>query len=232
MPDYCLFCHPQGIDPAGGQIVTTGVTCVSCHGAYSDDHPPAVMPIRRTTELCGSCHSATYHEWKSSGHGLQSITCVSCHSVHSQTTRGEQGQFLCQSCHAERFHDFLSTAHGKAGLTCVRCHLGNRPHDVQGMRTSSRVSPSHTFVARIEVCLECHRDSIHDVRAMLTPAAQAPAQPGQGTPTGVAGTPVSPAVAPRPTPAGSLDLTWAGAAVAGLLLGVAVTWVTLRGRPG
>jgi nitrate/TMAO reductase-like tetraheme cytochrome c subunit len=231
VPEYCSFCHPNGIDTSAGPIATTGVTCVSCHGPYTDDHPPVVMPIQRTTEFCGSCHSATFHEWQSSGHGRQGITCVSCHAVHSQTTRAAEGQFLCISCHAERFHDFSEAAHGKANLTCVRCHMGDRPHDVEGVRTTSRVSPSHTFVAQIEVCLECHRDTIHNSQAVLTPGVEATSQPS-GTLTAPLPIATSPPIASsRPSPAGTLDVTWAGGALAGLLLGFAVAWVTIRGRP-
>ncbi len=229
-PDYCRFCHPQGIDAAGGSVATTGVTCTSCHGAYTDDHPPAIMPIRRTTEFCAACHTATYHEWQSSGHGREGIACVSCHAVHSQTTRGTQSKYLCISCHAERFHDFLGTAHGKADVSCVQCHLGTGPNDVAGIKTSSRVSPSHTFVARVEICLDCHRDSIHDQRTAAesgtTPAAQTAQSTAQPRPTAA----VTLAAGSQASQAGTLDLTWAGGALAGLVLGFAVAWVTIRGR--
>ncbi|MGZ9164660.1 MAG: cytochrome c3 family protein, partial [Anaerolineales bacterium] len=58
-PGACLVCHTTGYDPATATFKENGVTCEACHGPAPADHPKTPMPVDRSTDLCGRCHSDT-----------------------------------------------------------------------------------------------------------------------------------------------------------------------------
>ena len=60
-PGACLVCHVTGYDPASGTWKEDGVSCEACHGpvpaAHSTDPIDNPVPVDRTSDLCGRCHS-------------------------------------------------------------------------------------------------------------------------------------------------------------------------------
>jgi hypothetical protein len=109
--EACTGCHAPGPLVAGEPPALRherreeGVTCTTCHLSTAPGAAPLTMrgpasrslpvevhpvvaedPLYRSSELCGSCHTATFAEWKAAplpGSGDQP-TCQSCHmpSVH------------------------------------------------------------------------------------------------------------------------------------------------------
>ena len=69
-PGACLVCHTTGYDPATATYKADGVTCEACHGPAPADHPKTPMPIDRSTDLCGRCHSDTRH-WSQTAHAAR-----------------------------------------------------------------------------------------------------------------------------------------------------------------
>ena len=57
------------------------MTCEQCHEPYTADHPPERVPVDRTGEICGTCHTVTYDEWEGSVHHQVGTDCLSCHDV-------------------------------------------------------------------------------------------------------------------------------------------------------
>lgn len=168
-PGACLVCHTTGYDPATATYKADGVTCEACHGPAPADHPKSPMPIDRTTDLCGRCHSDTrfgWQDWKVSTHYQRGMDCATCHDPHSAslkkmtTTEGEtidDVSALCINCHQEHSMDFPYTSHNKEGVSCVDCHLnhleeGTEPHTV----------PDHSFNASLDSCNTCHAEQMHN----------------------------------------------------------------------
>ncbi len=170
-PGACLVCHTTGYDPATATYEAEGVTCVACHGPAPTDHPKSPMPVNRTTDLCGQCHSDTrfgWQDWKVSTHYQRGMDCATCHDPHSaalktvpgtdaeKSTTDEVSQ-LCINCHKESSMDFPYTAHHQRGVSCVDCHVN---HLENAERTAHTV-PDHSFNASLQSCNTCHADQMH-----------------------------------------------------------------------
>jgi predicted CXXCH cytochrome family protein len=69
-PVECLGCHVTGYDPGSSTWEAGGVTCERCHNPAPAKHPQDPMPVSRSSELCGDCHTETYFQWQASVHGL------------------------------------------------------------------------------------------------------------------------------------------------------------------
>lgn len=155
---YCLACHTTGYDANTTKFVFEGVTCESCHGAYKEGHPPAVMEVKEEAELCGSCHtgvhSPTYEEWLVSSHARGNVECANCHLGHSLDLRAENLSELCGTCHHQAYE---GSVHSIEGLTCNGCHM------YTGLERTEFRSTGHTFEIAPEVCAGCH-GMIHSKR--------------------------------------------------------------------
>ena len=168
-PGACLVCHTTGYDPATATYKADGVTCEACHGPAPADHPKTPMPVDRTTDLCGRCHSDTrfgWQDWKVSTHYQRGMDCATCHDPHSAslkkmtTPEGEavdDVSALCINCHQEHSMDFPYTAHNQKGVSCVDCHLN---HLEEGNQEPHTV-PDHSFNASLDSCNTCHAEQMH-----------------------------------------------------------------------
>jgi predicted CXXCH cytochrome family protein len=168
-PGACLVCHVTGYDPATATWQQDGVSCEACHGPQVAEHPKEPMPVYRTADLCGRCHSDTrfgWQEWKVSAHYQRDMTCTVCHDPHTAALKnitGEYGQTmdtsgLCLNCHKDYAMKFPYSAHSQKGIKCVDCHLRHLgdtdPSEIHSM-------PDHSFTANIATCTKCHADQMH-----------------------------------------------------------------------
>jgi len=180
-PGACLVCHTTGYDPATATYKADSVTCEACHGVAPADHPKSPMPIDRTTDMCGRCHSDTrfgWQDWKVSTHYQRGMDCATCHDPHSAalkkmtTPEGEavdDVSALCINCHQEHSMDFPYTSHNQQGVSCVDCHLnhieeGTEPHTV----------PDHSFNASLDSCNTCHAEQMHNGETEAAAGTSAP----------------------------------------------------------
>ncbi len=84
-PGACLVCHTTGYDPATATWESDSVSCVSCHGEAPADHPKSPMPVNRSPDLCGRCHTDTrfgWQDWQGSTHYQRGMNCTTCHDPH------------------------------------------------------------------------------------------------------------------------------------------------------
>src|SRR5215211_2009293 len=170
-PGACLVCHTTGYDPATATYKADGVTCEACHGPAPTDHPKTPMPIDRSTDLCGRCHSDTrfgWQNWKVSTHYQRGMDCATCHDPHSASLKkvtGPRGEApttddvssLCINCHKEHSMSFPYSTHSQQGVTCVDCHL---KHIETADRTAHTV-PDHSFNASLDSCNTYHQKEMH-----------------------------------------------------------------------
>ena len=169
-PGACLVCHTTGYDPATATFKEDGVTCEACHGPAPADHPKTPMPVDRTTDLCGRCHSDTrfgWQDWKVSTHYQRGMDCATCHDPHSAAlkqvpgprleTKSDQVSALCINCHKEHSMNFSYTTHNQRGVSCVDCHVN---HLETANRTAHTV-PDHSFNASLDSCNTCHAQQMH-----------------------------------------------------------------------
>lgn len=183
-PGACLVCHTTGYDPATATYKASGVTCEACHGPAPADHPKTPMPVDRSTDLCGRCHSDTrfgWQDWKVSTHYQRGMDCATCHDPHSASLKKVAGprtedkpddvSALCINCHKEHSMDFPYTTHNQQGVTCVDCHV---KHIENADRTAHTV-PDHSFNASLDSCNNCHADQMHDAKGQAVAGTSAPA---------------------------------------------------------
>ncbi len=157
-PPECLECHTTGYDPETGAYQAEGITCEACHSPYTAEHPLAPMPMDRSAELCGKCHSETHFEWQVSQHREEGVDCVACHDPHKTGLKMESEQMLCSSCHRSRASNYAHTAHSKQGLSCTDCHLSQ----INESPIEGHSKQDHSFFVSLETCNSCHVYQMHD----------------------------------------------------------------------
>jgi predicted CXXCH cytochrome family protein len=127
----CLLCHPAEYNADTVTYTAHGVTCESCHGAISANHPPETAPAPSDEEACGTCHPTTLGESRLSGHSSAEVRCMNCHDPHSQKVLFEDPNFLCKDCHKEdlnKMDERLGKIHLQGQITCVACHTLDVQH--------------------------------------------------------------------------------------------------------
>ncbi len=168
-PGACLVCHVTGYDPATATWQKDGVACEACHSPAPLNHPEEPMPVDRTPDLCGRCHSDVrfgWEGWKISAHYQRGLTCSVCHDPHSasiKTIPDEMGKpqdlsALCINCHGEVAMQFPDSMHSQGGVTCVDCHL---EHFGESMANATHTVPDHSFKASLGTCNACHEHQMH-----------------------------------------------------------------------
>ena len=170
-PGACLVCHTTGYDPATATFKEDGVTCEACHGPAPADHPKTPMPVDRTTDLCGRCHSDTrfgWQDWQVSTHHQRGMDCATCHDPHSaalKTVPGprlekktDQVSALCINCHKEHSMNFSYTTHNQRGVSCVDCHVNH----LETVDRTAHTVPDHSFNASLDSCNTCHAQEMHN----------------------------------------------------------------------
>ncbi len=178
-PGACLVCHTTGYDPATATYKESGVTCEACHGPAPADHPKTPMPVDRSTDLCGRCHSDTrfgWQDWKVSTHYQRGMDCATCHDPHSASLKKVAAPFgskqsddvsqLCITCHKESSMDFSYTAHAQKGISCVDCHVKH----LENTERAAHTVPDHSFNASLESCNTCHSQQMHSATQAISPA--------------------------------------------------------------
>lgn len=216
-PGACLVCHTTGYDPATATYKADSVTCESCHGPAPSDHPKSPMPVDRSTDMCGRCHSDTrfgWQDWKVSTHYQRGMDCATCHDPHSASLKTVAGprtaeksddvSQLCINCHKESSMDFSYTSHAQKDISCVDCHV---KHLGNGDREAHSV-PDHSFNASLDSCNTCHAEQMHsptDAKAPEGTTAPASAEPTIEAPAA--------AVTPEPEPVSPMGFS----ALAGMI---------------
>ena len=215
-PGACLVCHTTGYDPATATYKEDGVTCEACHGPAPADHPKTPMPVDRSTDMCGRCHSDTrfgWQDWKVSTHYQRGMDCATCHDPHSASLKkvsaprtSEQSDDvsqLCINCHKESSMDFSYTAHAQKDISCVDCHVKH----LENVDRTAHTVPDHSFNASLASCNTCHAQQMHSPTEAKTPEGTAPvsAEPAAEVPLA--------AVTPEPEPVGPMGFS----ALAGLI---------------
>jgi len=180
-PGACLVCHTTGYDPATATYKADGVTCEACHGPAPTDHPKSPMPVDRSTDLCGRCHSDTrfgWQDWKVSTHYQRGMDCTTCHDPHSASLKKIEGagetaddvSALCINCHEEHSMDFPYTSHNQKGVSCIDCHLNH----LEDANQEPHTVPNHSFNASLDSCNTCHAEQMHSNTAEAASGTSAP----------------------------------------------------------
>ncbi len=169
-PGACLVCHVTNYDPATGTWLEDGVACEACHGPLKDGHPKTPMPVDRSPELCGRCHSDArfgWQAWQASAHFQRGMNCTTCHDPHSASLkvvapRDGSAQYsdasqLCVNCHKDVSMNFPYSQHHQRGVSCIDCHV---THTVTTSATAHTI-PGHSFKANLDSCNKCHSDQMH-----------------------------------------------------------------------
>ena len=169
-PGACLVCHTTGYDPATATYKAEGVTCESCHNPIPPDHPKSPMPVDRSTDLCGRCHSDTrfgWQDWKVSTHYQRGLDCATCHDPHSASLKtvvaprgaekADAVSQLCVTCHQESSMDFSLTAHAQKNISCADCHV----KESENIKGAPHAVPDHSFEASLVSCNTCHAQQMH-----------------------------------------------------------------------
>lgn len=157
-PVECLGCHVTGYDPATGTWESEGITCERCHNPAPANHPQEPMPVARSADLCGDCHTETYFQWQASVHRQMDLGCETCHDPHGSQLLAENNAGLCASCHKARSSNFSHTQHSQEGLDCTNCHMAELGEQVN----QAHGNKDHSFFVSLDTCNGCHVYQMHD----------------------------------------------------------------------
>ncbi|MCJ7734841.1 MAG: hypothetical protein MUP11_09860 [Anaerolineales bacterium] len=158
-PDTCLSCHTTNYNSSTGEYETEGVSCQSCHGTVTTNHPDKVVPTIVDTYYCGSCHTTTLSEWRSTGHASGNVDCMDCHNPHNQKPLFANPDDLCINCHRDGMGDYLNDLHVQQNIGCVDCHALVISPDVAP--DDGIVPTGHGFTISPQTCVACHTDALH-----------------------------------------------------------------------
>lgn len=158
-PDNCLACHTTNFTASSGEYDAEGVSCQACHNQNVENHPPEIIPTNAGSEYCGSCHTTTLSEWRTTGHALADVGCMDCHDPHSQKALFENPDDLCINCHREGMGDYLNDLHVTKDIGCVDCHALVIPPEVPPQ--DGIVPTGHAFDITPQTCVACHTDTLH-----------------------------------------------------------------------
>jgi len=158
-PDNCLACHTTNFLSSTGEYESEGVSCQSCHGTATSNHPPEIVPTKADADYCGTCHTTTLSEWRKTGHASADVGCMDCHNPHSQESLFENPDDLCINCHQDGMGDYLNDLHVQMEIGCVDCHALVIPPDV--VPDDGIVPTGHAFSISPQTCVACHTDTLH-----------------------------------------------------------------------
>ena len=192
----CGACHDDPPELVGGflasehgsALLLSGLinapTCSDCHGDHrimETEAGRAPTAHQNSPEMCGSCHTILFEEWKDqSAHGLawqedeEGPVCVDCHASHqivdpSTYDARHAGAQNCGTCHEDYLTTFRDSFHGQAlhlgmteGATCADCHT---PHkNLAADNPASSVHPDNV----LDTCGNCH-DNVTPAFATFDP---------------------------------------------------------------
>ncbi|GAB4482005.1 MAG: hypothetical protein OHK0031_04340 [Anaerolineales bacterium] len=167
-PSACIVCHFSGVDAEKASWQAEEISCSECHSPAPANHPTENMPVNKSSELCGRCHTNTAFsqgQWQTSTHYQKTMTCSACHDPHTTGPRLAQAangdiSALCLNCHQNFMQDFPASAHAAAGISCADCHLGQTPAS-DGTFVSAHNAPDHDFLPSVQTCAKCHANQMH-----------------------------------------------------------------------
>jgi hypothetical protein len=155
--DACLECHTTGFEIGSQSVMTEGVTCEACHGAYKEGHPAAnTMTLPMASETCRTCHRATFVEWEQSEHGQRNIECFDCHIAHSQGLRTGSEESLCVACHPPHETESAHVTHPINGIACSGCHMSEQMSGTHSSDIVQVTASAHGFDVASDTCVKCH----------------------------------------------------------------------------
>jgi predicted CXXCH cytochrome family protein len=158
-PDTCLACHTTNFKSSTGEYESEGVSCQSCHGLVKTNHPDEVVPTIVDTFYCGSCHTTTLSEWRSTGHASANVDCMDCHNPHNQKPLFKNPDDMCINCHKDSMGDYLNDLHVQQNIGCVDCHALVIPPEVAP--EDGIIPTGHAFSISAQTCVACHTDTLH-----------------------------------------------------------------------
>lgn len=151
----CARCHTTGYAAQGhqdnragiqGTWVYEGIQCEACHGPgnrHAADPMGVFVPVDRTSQMCGDCHSRENPAIIDALDGFEqqyvhydglfnskhfALSCVTCHDPHASSLYADeeinpnQGIMQqCESCHWQ--NDAVQNNRRHLGVDCVDCHM-------------------------------------------------------------------------------------------------------------
>ena len=121
--------------------------------------------------FCGSCHELENYvsSWRASAH--KDINCLECHQPS-----GELGKLHAKARGLNYvFQHFSGDYTVPTGAqvfenNCIQCHLGDDERYLETVRMKNTALISHyDIIKQSRSCLECHRETGHEVDLYLTP---------------------------------------------------------------
>lgn len=121
--------------------------------------------------FCARCHEVEGYvtSWKDYAH--KDVKCLQCHQP-----RGELGKFHAKARGLNYVFQHFSkdytipTEAVMSDQNCIQCHLGDDKSypDAPNLKNTSKAD-HYDLIKASRSCLECHRDSGHDIDIYLTP---------------------------------------------------------------
>lgn len=179
--DTCLNCHndpsilelfrtkhAQPNDPRG-PFGHGGLQCEACHGpgdahAKARGRQPAGIvdfsvktgaAVVKQNAMCLGCHqSNAAHDWSSSAHAANDVSCTACHKVHAvqdPVLKVSTQPEVCTTCHQIQGANLLKPSHHplrEGKMACTSCHS---PH--------GSTAPASLVKNTVnETCTSCHAE--------------------------------------------------------------------------
>jgi hypothetical protein len=125
------------------------------------------MPVDRSGEVCGTCHTVSYDEWDGSVHHQVGTDCLACHEVCTLETHPVDeeaevehpaAEVVCANCHHPVVDEFVHTTHASVELDCLTCHMQIGDDDIG---PEGKIRTAHDFAVKAAICVSCHADTIH-----------------------------------------------------------------------
>lgn len=127
-------------------------------------------PTSSPTGFCARCHyiKPYVESWQESKHA--GINCVHCHEH-----RGFSGKLESKARGSNYFYQHITrqyTMPTKAVVfeqNCIGCHVGDNRRFAQAPRMTNISVNHYEIIRENRSCLECHRDTGHEVNILVTP---------------------------------------------------------------
>ncbi len=184
----CRNCH-QDIIPEIAQSAHSAVTegnCITCHDPHGTKGKNLLT--QAGNDLCYECHTELEEEIKTNEFQHKAMSkqgCLTCHYPHASDTWSfllrSDGRTLCLKCHKTtgQYFQRQHMNYPVANTDCTSCH---NPHgsDKRGLlfvnahdpvsknqctachRAPESANALQTKKQGIELCAECHQDTIND----------------------------------------------------------------------
>lgn len=164
----CLTCHTTNYVRRTSTFSHEAVACEACHGETPAEHPPAELAGAVTSAVCGDCHTTTYSEWTTSGHGVEAVECIDCHQPHKSALIAESAQATCLTCHEEVTVNYAHETHPETA--CVDCHWKGTDDRTVHVTTGAMLPSGHSGIVEAVTCTDCHAKNDPDFTVAVVSA--------------------------------------------------------------